>query len=62
MTLPLFAWFGIIAAVFYISAMTVITFKGLVKPKLRVKVHRLLAIIGLVLMLIHAAIALSIYL
>ncbi|MFO8191181.1 MAG: hypothetical protein R6U08_00120 [Bacillota bacterium] len=62
MTLPLFAWFGIIAAVFYISAMTVITFKRLVKPKLRVKVHRLLAIIGLVLMLIHAAIALSIYL
>ncbi|OPL11726.1 MAG: hypothetical protein AVO34_08180 [Firmicutes bacterium ML8_F2] len=62
MTLPLFAWFGIIAAVFYIFAMMVITFKRLVKPKLRVKVHRLLAIIGLVLMLIHAAMALSIYL
>jgi len=62
MTLPLFAWFGIIAAVFYIFAMMVITFKRLVTPKLRVKVHRLLAIIGLVLMLIHAAMALSIYL
>ena len=61
MSLPLFAWFGVIAAVFYISAMAVTTFKGLVKTKLRIKVHRFLAIIGLVFMLIHASMALSIY-
>jgi hypothetical protein len=61
MNLPLFGWFGIIAALFYIAAIIVITVKGLVKPKFRVKIHRALAGIGLLFMLLHAVIALSYY-
>mgnify|MGYP001135819293 CR=1 FL=1 len=61
MNLPFFGWLGVIAALFYIAAIIVINFKSLVKPKLRVRVHRALALTGFLFMLVHAAMALSLY-
>ncbi len=61
MNLPFFGWLGIIAALFYIAAIIIVTIKGLLPPRLRVKVHRALAIVGLLFMLVHATMALSLY-
>jgi DMSO/TMAO reductase YedYZ heme-binding membrane subunit len=59
--LPFFVWFGIIAALLFIAASVVVLRKGLVKPKAKMKVHKLLALLGAAFALVHIYLALSVY-
>ncbi len=61
MNLPFFGWFGVVAAIFFLAAILVVTIKGLVKPRLRIKVHRTLALVGVAFALVHIFLALRIY-
>ncbi len=60
--LPTFGWFGVVAALFFLAAILVVSIKGLVKPKQRIKIHRALALTGSAFALVHIVWALSIYL
>lgn len=58
--LPSFGWFGVIAALLFIFAiLTVTAFKNALNPKDRLKVHRILAMLGVMAALVHFAWALS---
>lgn len=61
MNLPFFGWFGVAAAIFFLAAILVVTIKGLVKPRLRIKVHRTLALVGAAFALVHIFLALRVY-
>ncbi len=60
--IPFFGWFGVVAALLFLAAIATASIKGLVKPKLRIKIHRVVALTGAVFMLIHIYLALRIYL
>ncbi len=61
--LPTFGWFGVAAFLFFLAAILVVTvLKNLFKPKPRLKLHRVLATLGLVTAFTHLAWALSYYL
>ena len=62
MSLPFFGWFGVAAALFFLVAILTVSIKGLVKPKLRIKLHRTLALTGAALALVHIVLALRVYL
>ncbi|MDW7738786.1 MAG: hypothetical protein SCJ97_01840 [Bacillota bacterium] len=59
--LPFFIWFGIIAALLFLAASVMMIKKTLVKPKSKMKVHRLLALLGTAFALVHIYLALSVY-
>ena len=60
--LPTFGWFGVAAILLFLAAMLVVTvLKNRFKPKPRLKLHRALAMLGLVAAFIHLAWALSYY-
>ncbi|MBM4236362.1 MAG: hypothetical protein FJ152_07830 [Firmicutes bacterium] len=60
--LPVFGWLGVAAFLLFTAAILVVTvLKHLFKPKPRLKLHRALAILGLVAAFIHLAWALSQY-
>ncbi len=59
--LPFFGWFGVAAALFFIAAILVMMIKGLVKPRLRMKAHRILAILGAAFAVAHIYFALRVY-
>jgi cytochrome b561 len=60
--LPVFGWFGVVAFLLFLTAILVVTvFKNTFKPKPRLKLHRALAALGLVVAFIHLAWALSYY-
>ncbi len=60
--LPAFGWFGVVAFLLFLSAILVVTvLKNKFKPKPRLKLHRTLAMFGLVAAFIHLAWALSYY-
>ena len=61
MQLPLVVWTGLGAALFFLAAIIVVKAKKLVKPKLRIKTHRTLAITGALIALVHLYLALRIY-
>lgn len=59
--LPFFGWFGLIAAILFLAAILVVTIKGLIKPRLRLKVHRTIALLGAAFALVHIFLALRVY-
>ncbi len=59
--LPFFGWFGVAAALFFIAAILVVMVKSLVKPRLRMKLHRILALVGAAFAIVHIYFALSVY-
>ncbi len=59
--IPFFGWFGVVAALLFLIAIAIASIKSLVKPKLRIKIHRAVALAGAVSMLIHIFFALRIY-
>ena len=60
--LPAFGWFGVAAFLLFLAAILVVTvLKNMFKPKPRLKLHRTLAMLGLVMAFIHLAWALSYY-
>jgi 1,4-dihydroxy-2-naphthoate octaprenyltransferase len=60
--LPAFGWFGVVAFLLFLTAIFVVTvFKNSFKPKTRLKLHRALATLGLLVAFIHLAWALSYY-
>lgn len=59
--IPYFGWFGVIAAFLFLAAILVVSIKGLVKPRLRIKVHRALALTGSAFALVHIVLALRVY-
>ena len=56
--LGLFAWFGLLAALCFLSAALVAATR-VVTPKKRIRYHRSLAVTGLLFMTLHALWALS---
>ena len=62
LVLPTFGWFGVAAILLFLAAVLVVTvLKNRFKPKPRLKLHRTLAMLGLVAAFIHLAWALSYY-
>lgn len=59
--IPFFGWFGVIAAILFLTAAIIINLKKIIKPRLRISIHRKLAIVGLVFMIIHITLALRVY-
>ncbi len=60
-SLPFFGWFGVVAALFFLAAILTVSMKKLFKGRLRIKLHRALALIGAAFALVHIVLALRIY-
>jgi len=51
--IPFFGWFGVVAALLFLIAIAIASIKSLVKPKLRIKIHRAVALANTSFMFIH---------
>jgi hypothetical protein len=58
---PFFVWFGVAAVLLFSAAILMVMVKSLLKPKLRMKVHRVLTLLAGAFMLIHIYFALRVY-